>query len=116
MSGIELASLFWSLPGMVIPITVAYFSCADESQLRSVHDDVNDFDATMLRMPEARRARATTTAEATYTRRSTIQTRVHELDIGVFRLDGSDDEQEREGVTSTTNVINDFRVNHPTYR
>ena len=114
MSGIELASLFWSLPGMVIPITVAYFSCADESQLRSVQDDEQEFDVTMLRMPEARRRRTTT--EATYTRRSTIQTRVHELDIGVFRLDGSDDEQEREGVTSTTNVINDFRVNHPTYR
>ena len=100
---------------MVIPITVAYFSCADESQLRSVQDDEHEFDATMLRMPETRR-RPTTTREATYTRRSTIQTRAHELDIGVLRLDGSDDEQEREGVTSTTNVINDFRVNNPTYR
>ena len=96
MSGIELAPLV----GMVIPITVAFFSCADESQLRHVYDDESDFDngATTLRVPR----RPTTAISDTPGRISAISAMEHRrrssngLDVAIFRLDGSHEER-REG-------------------
>ena len=105
MSGIELAPLV----GMVIPITVAFFSCADESHFRHVCHDERDLenDATMLRVP----GRTTVTSDASRRRRITtaIQHRRrnnNELDVAIFRLDRADDDSAQERRDSN----NDFLV------
>ena len=105
MSGIELAPLV----GMVIPITVAFFSCADESHFRHVCHDERDLenDATMLRVP----GRTTVTSDASRRRiiAAASQNRRRnnsELDVAIFRLDRADDDSAQERRDSN----NDFLV------
>ena len=105
MSGIELAPLV----GMVIPITVAFFSCADESHFRHVCDDEHDLenDPTMLRVP----GRTTVTSDAPRRRiiAAASQNRRRnnsDLDVAIFRLDRADDDSAHERRDSN----NDFLV------
>ena len=113
MSGIELAPLV----GMVIPITVAFFSCADESHFRHVCYDERDLenDATMLRVP----GRTTVTSDASRRRRITtaIQHRRrnnNELDVAIFRLDRADDDSahERRDIRNNDFLVTSTQIMH----
>lgn len=101
MSGIEVASLLWSLPGLVIPITMAVFTCiGDESQ----HSWSDDEDATMNIRPRQGtppRRRSSPVSRYTQDHGQALELGVLSLDrVGGFDEEDEDDFQERRQGTA----------------